>query len=300
MNISEHSAIWVLMNAGWFSLAVGTFIGILGIWLGYIFYKRGRQVSRLSHLIGDAPIIGLAPTRYSDGLEVLFDGRRVSRVTSTSFGVWNSGTTTIYGRDIVEKDELRLELSGDGEMLRVTVESETRSVNGAMVSLSGANRATLGFDYLDPGDGFRVQALHSGAPKSLAVMGTIRGLPKGVELFGSAKAVDAMLRAFLMVLVGVAIALVVVVIAKVAVEIAREPLWKSLLYLAMFGCFATFVVWVWRRKDEPRQAPKIRGVPRVISEDPILSPLPIVVDTSQGPVQISREALERVTRNFPQ
>lgn len=222
-----------------------------------------------------------------------FAGRVVPRVTSTSFGIWNSGKTTIHGRDIVEKDPLRLELSGEGEILRVTVESETRSVNGPTASLTAPNRAILEFDYLDPGDGFRVQVLHSGAPKSIAAQGTIRGLPRGVEPHVPGRTFDLIMSVVLVVALVFAVATLGYVFLGIAVALWKEEWWQGLLFGAGIVAFIAFVVWSSGRPLVPPQAPKIRGVPRAISEDPTLSPPPLVVDSSQGRVVISRESLDR-------
>jgi hypothetical protein len=140
-----------IFNEGWFNLLLSTAIGLTGIVLAIIFYRRGKQVSRLRYLIGDAPLIGPTPTPLGEGLEIRFDGQLVPPVTRTSYGIWNAGTTTVYGRDIVAADPLRLELAGEEQILRVTVEGTTRSVIAAEVREIGPNEVHLGFDYLRSG-----------------------------------------------------------------------------------------------------------------------------------------------------
>jgi hypothetical protein len=271
--------LWSVVNAGWFSLLVGTIVGLLGIWLGYIFYKRSRQVSRLRYLLGDAPIIEPAPTDYGDGLEVRFDGNIVERVTRTSFGLWNDGTTTIVGSDIVEADPLRLELRGNGEMFRVTVEGATRTVNGAWVCLAATDQATLGFDYLDPGDGFRIQVLHSGELRTIEIKGTVRGIPMGVLPFQTGRAVQWLVFGVLglMSLIAMVGTLLVVgaVIARAAIDISvhRSPpgyyFWFFVLAALVTGLLMRWLLRASARRHGPI---RIKGVPSAITEDASLNP----------------------------
>ena len=130
-------------------------------------------------MLSEVELIGVTPTEHSDGLEVRFEGQLIPQLTNSTYAIWNSGTTTLRGRDIVEMEPLRLELEGTGRILRAEIDASTRVVNRGSVALDDKS-VRLGFDYLDPGDGFRVTVLHSGQPNELVSLGAVRGVPQGL------------------------------------------------------------------------------------------------------------------------
>ncbi len=170
--------VFAVLNSGWFAL-ISLIVGLLGIGVSYIFYRRGRPSTELRDMLSEVEVIGVTPTEYSDGLEVRFEGQQIPQLTNSTYAIWNAGTTTLHGRDIVETEPLRLELQGEGRILRAEVDASTRAVNSGSVSFDEKS-VRLGFDYLDASDGFRVIVLHSGHPNSLSSLGTIRGVPQGL------------------------------------------------------------------------------------------------------------------------
>lgn len=174
---------------------VGSILGIVGVSAAIVFYLRSRQVSRLSFQREHHTIIGGANAAFPKEVTIYYEGKPVDMVTATRYVIWNSGNTTLHGNQIVETDSLRLELVGEGRVLKTTLLNVTRKVNGVTFSpwdplhwsgdsTKGHRVVKIDFDYLDPGDGLAIEVIYSGTNSLLTLDGTLRGLPSGLTDFG--------------------------------------------------------------------------------------------------------------------
>jgi len=64
--------------------------------------------------------------------------------------------------------------------------NETKAANGFRITVSENDRccAFLDFDYLNGGDGAKFQIIHTGPTDKSKVLGSLRGIPSGVENWG--------------------------------------------------------------------------------------------------------------------
>jgi len=262
-----------IINAPWLGILVGAVFVVASIVISYILYKRSRPVTRLRRVLYDVPLIGPAPSEYG-GLEIRYEGANVARATRTIFGVWNDGTTTIRGGDIVEKDPLRLELPEHGPqaILRATVDASTRDVNDVQIIDSSRSKVVVAFDYLDPGDGFRMEVLHSGAPWALKAMGTIRGLPTGITPYDPEEELRRNQHSESLVIAVVASVIFTIMIASQWREIAQNP-WASLAFVMVTVCLGFVLNYTKRmseRKDWSQETSEcgdpIDGAPHFITD----------------------------------
>ena len=173
-----------LLNEAWF----GTFIGLLGLVLGFIFYAKSQRRARLGYQYDEVTLLGGKDAAFPTEIEVRFNGIEVPQVTACRVFLWNSGQRTIRGEDIVARDPCRIQLESGTQVLKQTILRETRSVNGVRTDCSSQmpHVITITFDFLDPNDGFTLEVLHSGPRKELRVAGTIKGIPKGITNHGRA------------------------------------------------------------------------------------------------------------------
>lgn len=165
---------------------VGSGLGILGILSAVFFYIRSRRISRLSFQRDEIAIIGGSGAAFPKEVTISFANSPVARVTATRYVIWNSGNTTLSGAQIVQSDPLRLELKSGGKVLKADILRVSRPVNAAWLKPreAGVSIVDIGFDYLDPNDGFAIEVLHSGQRSDLNIHGTLRGLPNGVTDWG--------------------------------------------------------------------------------------------------------------------
>jgi hypothetical protein len=174
-----------LLAQGW----VGSLIGLVGLAVGavaLVLYLRSRVGPRLVYQQMATPLIGAQDQALPDEVSISFGGSRVARVSSSRIVIWNSGTATIRGGDIVASDPPRVVCSEGGRVLRVQVLLAERAVTSLAVGVrEGApGEAVCSFDYLDPGDGAVLEILHDGERPRCEVRGTVRGIPRGIRNWG--------------------------------------------------------------------------------------------------------------------
>jgi hypothetical protein len=168
------------LSKGW----VGSFLGLIGLISGYIFYRRSLREPRLVYQSNAVKLIGKDES-LPEEIDILYKGKSVSRLTRTYIIFWNSGKATIDGRNIVDEDPLRLELK-DGEFLTKRIISSTRDVNNFKIYTKEdePNKLFFTFDFLDSDDGVVIELLHSASESYPVIKGTIRGIPKGILDWG--------------------------------------------------------------------------------------------------------------------
>ncbi|MEU6429768.1 hypothetical protein ABZ860_28080 [Microbispora sp. NPDC046973] len=176
---------------------LGLVVSLIGIPLTFILARRGRQKPDVAYAVDFTVLIRPFGDLLDRGLKLTFDDRDIRRVSRTRFAVWNRRGDTVRGSDIVESDPFRIELTEGDEILQARIVSRSRKQIGAELGLDYSREkeaVSIGFDFLDPGDGVIIEIVHQGtqAPK---VAGTIRGAtvakvqdidltPKALELAG--------------------------------------------------------------------------------------------------------------------
>jgi hypothetical protein len=169
------------LNQGW----VGTLVGGIGIGLAIFFYWRSRIEGILALQHDGFRIVGGEHAVFPDDITIQFRGRPVPRVTVSRLFVWNAGKKTVRGADVVEADPLRIELPVNGRLLSVSVPALTRPVTSfRAVGAPDSTEIQLQFDFLDPGDGAVIEAIHTGPVNRPKLLGTVRGMPHGIKDWG--------------------------------------------------------------------------------------------------------------------
>jgi len=174
------------LSQGW----VGSLIGIVGLLIGIISIVIAYRVSR----IGPRPVfqyrsinlIEKEKQALPSDVEIFFGGKKVSRLTKTYIIFWNSGKSTLYGKDIVDDNPLRFSFGKDAEILRARIPKITKKMNKfeARINPKSPNEVIINFDYLDPNDGAVIEILHTSIQRTPECKGTIRGVPNGILNWG--------------------------------------------------------------------------------------------------------------------
>lgn len=169
-------------NQGW----VGAIIGIIGVLIAIYTYKSTKIGPRLVFQMNSLKIIGkneITP----DEITIFYKGIKVPRVIKTTFIIWNSGTKTIDGHNIVKSDPLRLEFKESEEIIGASILKSTKEVNQfeIMNDENKRNVLNIDFEYLDPNDGVTIEILHTDIMRYPEFKGTIKGMPDGVVNWGN-------------------------------------------------------------------------------------------------------------------
>jgi len=162
----------------------GPVIGLLGIIVAIIIYIKSRVRAKPKCYLDYLRLIGKKDQALPEEIKIVFNEIAVPRVTLTRAYFWNDGQETIYGHQIVEDDSLRFEFEPSSKILKVHVAACTREANKVYAELSQdtINVTKFSFDYLDPGDGARIEILHTSEEKLPELKGSLRGIPKGIKL----------------------------------------------------------------------------------------------------------------------
>ena len=171
-----------LLNPGW----VGSLISLSGLIAALILYRASQIGARPVYQRRALRVIGKEAEVFPEDIDILFKGASVPRLAVAHIVFWNSGNASIRASDIVDSDPIRCRVEADSKLLRVRVLKETRSTIRFQVLAhpTAPNEALLSFDYLDPGDGAVVEVLHTAQRRFPEIVGTLRGVPRGVLDWG--------------------------------------------------------------------------------------------------------------------
>ncbi len=234
-----------ILSSAW----LGTVLGIAGIVLTITFYWRSKNRLRVSFLQTSEMLIGGEGT-LPKSVEVRCKGNVVPQLWRSSFVIWNSGNVTIDGDAVVKSDPLRVHLRGDNaDVLSVDAVRVTRSVIGFQAAIESKEIIAVSFAFLDNCDGALITFLHtSGRP---TLLGTIKGLPQGLEYRGSVESEgfkmpagtsDVVLMLLALLWFGLAVAL------HLVVRVSKENSWLwSGIAVGLVLLFA-----IWKVMSAPR------------------------------------------------
>jgi len=168
----------------------GSIFGLLGFIvgvLGLILFIKSRVRAKPTCYMEFLRLIGEEPQALPKEIKIVFNDAPVPRVSLVTAYFWNDGRETLYGRQIVEDDPLRFEFAVPSEVLKAHVVSCTREVNKFRVETASGfeppNLVKIYFDYLDPGDGARIEIHHTSKEQYPKLQGSLRAIPKGVRVF---------------------------------------------------------------------------------------------------------------------
>jgi hypothetical protein len=153
---------------------LGLLIGILGIVLAFVFYKKSLRIRNSYYQKKSFNLISTSLSQLPH-LEVKYKNNSVSDLTVTKIAIWNSGNETIDRKELVELDPLRIVpeegvVIYDCEVIDVIEETNNFKV------ISENNYFKLEFDYFDPKQGCSLKIFHSGKGSSdVSVRGKFKG-----------------------------------------------------------------------------------------------------------------------------
>lgn len=168
------------LSIPWVGLVVGSVIGIIGIFSPKIFKNKAIPAFQKASL----RLIGTDEDNLPKNVEILFDGKKIDRLTRTNLIIWNNGNDVLRGSDVAFKDPLLITFS-DGEILSYEINKITTEANNFEL-VNTENSASIGFkfDYLNPKDGVNIGIVHTSTERHPKVSGSIKGIQKGFLDYG--------------------------------------------------------------------------------------------------------------------
>ncbi|MEO2261188.1 hypothetical protein ABGV43_30220 [Paenibacillus amylolyticus] len=164
-----------------------TLIGAgIGAIISCFFYILARNRSRINYQTSNLKIIGNLSLNLPEDFEVTLSGERIESLYKSQIIIWNGGTTTINGSDIVKDDPLTVVFGPGTKIFNISVVGESREINkfNCRVSPSRENECQLNFDFWDKKDGVVLELLHTESPEQPKIKGTVKGLVNGIKSKG--------------------------------------------------------------------------------------------------------------------
>jgi hypothetical protein len=153
----------------WLLLSLCTIISFVFAIYTWIVGRKIKEIS-MDYISNDIITQGKNPIPK---LDINFDGKTIEDLTATTFYIWNSGNDVINCEDVVGKKmkiKCKSEAVLDAQIIKQSDDSNNFSVDGFT-----ATDINLIFDYIDGGEGVRIQVLHTGSSNDLSVSCKIKG-----------------------------------------------------------------------------------------------------------------------------
>jgi len=251
----------------WLSI-VSIVTGAVTSWIiSWFYFRKGVRNKAISFTTNDISVIWPTNQGKDDSLKITYQGNEVPRVTSTTMAIWNSGTETIDGSDIVADDPLRLIAAEGVKILRVQVLEKTRDVIVGDIPNISEKQANVRFRYLDANDGIAVEVLHTGGMDAISVAGAIKGIPRGVTTHDRDK-VDRWIFSLLMIVFAPSFIITFIIACFLPIYIAysswSKPWPKNAWGLGM--AFTLVIIYIVALKPDKKKLAeplpnRIKGVP---------------------------------------
>lgn len=176
--------IFSFFNQGW----VGSLIGIIGILIAIVTYRKSKIGQRLVYQSSATKIIGKNQNTPEE-IQIYFRGSEVPRVIKTNLVIWNSGNETIKSSHVTKEDPLRIQIEESESIISYRILKETRHTNKVNLVPDKENVLLFNFDYLDPNDGVRVEILHTDDKNPVVFKGTVIGMKQDIKSWNTERGV---------------------------------------------------------------------------------------------------------------
>jgi hypothetical protein len=164
------------------TIIISVFVSLAtGVVVGYVFFRQQKREKYLMHHTTETEIIS-ANKGLPRNLEISFENETIQNLHATRIDFWNAGNETILGKEIVSSDPLGITIPAKQIVLNTTIQKITHKRIAPTISMT-QSILEVGFEILEPRDGFSLQLLHSiekntEDSKSFSIVGSIAGIKK--------------------------------------------------------------------------------------------------------------------------
>ena len=181
-------AFFNFLNQGWVGIAIGLVVAIITTALSVHFYRRSRQGAQLAYHHWTGRVLGGRGHKLPEAVRITFRDEVIENLCRSLVMIWNNSDKTVYGKNIVETDLLRINMGEKTKVLDTRIIKVTRPVNNCQVDLHVImsddvmwSEPVIKFDYLDSGDGLVVELFHTDTGEAPKLIGSIREMPRGFK-----------------------------------------------------------------------------------------------------------------------
>jgi hypothetical protein len=170
----------------WIELAVGAFLGgVISIIIDHFFISENTE-RKIEYEIESSSLITeklSGDPAPAPSLKIQFGTERESEdvrvLTSSVIKIQNTGYTVIEKNNISPDDPIRVYARDDTKIFQTRILDTRGTANNFLVTPRYTKYIDIGFAFLNPMDGVKIQVFHSGkSGDALEIRGTIIGGPK--------------------------------------------------------------------------------------------------------------------------
>ena len=158
----------------WIILVAGVLLGIPAtLFVNWLQRTKGRLLAFETR--GQNVLTKHGANFVQGPIALTSGGQQIPRLSIAAVTIWNAGDAEIDGAAIATSDPLHIELRGEGEIVQAYV--ERNPFPGCQLRLlCERNRATVAFDYLNPGQGAVIRILHTAEDPVVDLCGSLMGI----------------------------------------------------------------------------------------------------------------------------
>lgn len=154
----------------WLLLSLCTVISLIFAVYTWIAGRKTKEIS-IDSYTNEIVKKGKSPISK---LDLKFDGKAIQDLSSTIFFLWNSGNDVINHSDMVGEKSVRIACEGE-QFLDVQIIKQSDENNAFKISDVNSNNIGMKFDYIDIGEGVKIQVLHTGSREGIHIEYKIKG-----------------------------------------------------------------------------------------------------------------------------
>lgn len=174
------------LSQNWIGALISLCSILVGTIISFIFYRKSIRKAVPGYQYKSLNIIDVGKEIKIDNINVFYKESKIERLSKTQILFWNDGNKTILGKNIVEKERIKIQFDqSDGEILSARIVETTRDVINFVINHNpGDNFAFIDFEFLDKKDGALIELLHTNSRNVFKINGVIKGIPEGIKNFG--------------------------------------------------------------------------------------------------------------------
>ena len=154
----------------WLLLSLCTVVSLIFAIYTWITGKRTKEIS-IDKYTNEIVKMGKSPIQK---LEMKFDGKAIQDLSSTIYFIWNSGNDVINANDMVGERPIRITCENE-QFLDVKIIKQSDESNSFRILDFNTTNIEMAFDYIDSGEGLKLQILHTGTDGEIHVEYKIKG-----------------------------------------------------------------------------------------------------------------------------
>ncbi len=146
---------------------VASFVFAIYTWING---KKTKEIS-IDNCTNEIVKMGKSPINK---LDMKFDGKAIQELSSTIYFIWNSGSDVINAKDMVGDNPIKI-ICEDEQFLDAKIIKQSDDSNAFKILNFDAANIEMSFDYIDSGEGVKLQILHNGDDGKIHVEYKIKG-----------------------------------------------------------------------------------------------------------------------------